>query len=237
MGKDVHRYKEPKSHNVVIFPYLIENGQALLMPKKYIQERFPMGWKYLLANQNALAQREKGKMIGEHFYAYIYPKNLAEFDAVKLMTPDIASGCQMTLDKEGNYHTTTIYSFVFKETQKENVSFFLGILNSKLLWFFLSSTGNILRGGYFRFKTEYLKPFPIRTIDFDKPEEVKQHDKMVSLVEQMLELNKKLAGIKNPDEKTRIQRQIDSTDEQIDKLVYDLYGLSADEIAIVEGKK
>jgi hypothetical protein len=59
---------------------------------------------------------------------------------------------------------------------------------------------------------------------------------MVSFVEQMLELHKKLAGIKNPDEKTRIQRQIDSTDEQIDKLVYELYGLTADEIAIVEGR-
>jgi DNA-binding protein H-NS len=58
---------------------------------------------------------------------------------------------------------------------------------------------------------------------------------MVSLVEEMLELHKKISKIKNPEEKTRIQRQIDSTDEQIDKLVYDLYGLTADEIAIVEG--
>jgi hypothetical protein len=38
----------------------------------------------------------------------------------------------------------------------------------------------------------------------------------------------------NPDEKTRIQRQIDATDAQIDKLVYDLYGLTEDEIKIVE---
>lgn len=79
-----------------------------------------------------------------------------------------------------------------------------------------------------------LAKFPIWPIDFNKPEEVKKHDKIVSLVEQMLELHKKLAGFKNPDEKTRIQRQIDSTDEQIDKLVYDLYGLSEDEIKIVE---
>jgi len=53
----------------------------------------------------------------------------------------------------------------------------------------------------------------------------------------MLELHKKLAGIKNPDEKTRIQRQIDATDAQIDKLVYDLYGLSEEEIKIVKEEK
>jgi len=39
---------------------------------------------------------------------------------------------------------------------------------------------------------------------------------------------------KTPDEKTRIQRQIAATDKQIDQLVYELYGLTDDEIKIVE---
>jgi len=58
---------------------------------------------------------------------------------------------------------------------------------------------------------------------------------MVKLVERMLDLHKKLADAKVPDDKTRIQRQIDATDKQIDKLVYDLYGLTEEEIQIVEG--
>jgi len=57
---------------------------------------------------------------------------------------------------------------------------------------------------------------------------------MVKLVEQMLDLQKGLASAKVPDEKTRIQRQIDITDKQIDNLVYDLYGLTEEEIKIVE---
>ena len=36
-------------------------------------------------------------------------------------------------------------------------------------------------------------------------------------------------------EKTALQRMIASTDRQIDELVYDLYGLTKDEIRIVEG--
>ena len=59
---------------------------------------------------------------------------------------------------------------------------------------------------------------------------------MVSLVESMLALHKQLAGAKSEQEKTVIQRQIESTDAEIDKLVYDLYGLTAEEIAIVEGE-
>ena len=117
-----------------------------------------------------------------------------------------------------------------------NIKYMMGVLNSKLISFwFISTFAKLQRKIFPQFKIKELSQFPIHLINFSKSDEVKQHDKMVSLVEQMLELNKKLAGIKNPDEKTRVQRQIDATDAQIDKLVYDLYGLSEDEIKIVEG--
>ena len=57
---------------------------------------------------------------------------------------------------------------------------------------------------------------------------------MISLVDKMLDLNKKLSAAKIPDDKTKIQRQIDATDKKIDKLVYELYGLTEEEIKIVE---
>ena len=58
---------------------------------------------------------------------------------------------------------------------------------------------------------------------------------MVQLVEQMLALNKQLAEAKTGHEQTLLQRQIGATDRQIDKLVYELYELTEDEIKIVEG--
>ncbi len=60
---------------------------------------------------------------------------------------------------------------------------------------------------------------------------------MVSLVDQMLSLNKHLPKIKTDHEKTALQRQIDATDQQIDQLVYELYGLTEEEIKIVEAAK
>ena len=51
----------------------------------------------------------------------------------------------------------------------------------------------------------------------------------------MLELHKKLGGAKLGNEKEMIQRRIDATDSEIDRLVYDLYGLTDEEIKIVEG--
>jgi len=59
---------------------------------------------------------------------------------------------------------------------------------------------------------------------------------MVQLVERMLDLHKRHAAERNPQVKTVLARQIEATDRQIDGLVYGLYGLTGEEIGIVEGR-
>jgi type I restriction-modification system DNA methylase subunit len=237
MGKDVKRYEPLVPRNVVIFPYLVSNGKAVLMNIEFIKNNFPLGWNYILRNKKELEGREHDKMKGDHFYAYIYPKNLAEFEVEKICTPDIASKPKFTIDKSKQlYHTTTVYSFVFKADTKENEKYFLGLLNSPILWYFLQNTGNVLRGGFFRFKTEYLKPFPIKLIDFKNKTEVEQHDEIVKFVGQLLKLNEEKANTKLQSKMEEIQRHIEFCEEQINIKVYKLYELTTDEIEIVKGK-
>jgi hypothetical protein len=76
---------------------------------------------------------------------------------------------------------------------------------------------------------------PIRTINFTDPADVARHDRMVALVTQMLELHARLAAEGVPHEKAALQRRIEMTDRQIDQLVHELYGLTAEEIKVVEG--
>ena len=57
---------------------------------------------------------------------------------------------------------------------------------------------------------------------------------MLALVEQMLALHKRRAAARTPHEQTVLQAQIDATDRQIDRLVYELYGLTQEEVRIVE---
>ena len=76
---------------------------------------------------------------------------------------------------------------------------------------------------------------PIRTINPSDPADVARHDKMVSLVERMLDLNKRLPVARTDQEQTIVKRQIAATDKEIDELVYDLYGLTEEERKIVEG--
>jgi len=184
-----------------------------------------------------LNQREKGRFKGDGWYQYGRPQNLYRFDiADKIVFPDVAKRGTCYLDNEGFWLLDTLYGITIKPDIELNLLYILGILNSPILTYFLNETGTALRGGYFRMKTAYLKPFPIRTINFSKPAEIKLHDQMVNLVDQMLNLNKKISNAKLPQEKNLLQRQIETTDKQIDQLVYELYDLTDDEIKIVESE-
>ncbi len=223
MGKDVKRYKMPKPKNVVIFPYKISQGKPGLMSGKYIKSNFPNGWNYLLANKKELEMRENGRMQHDSFYAYIYPKNLSEFKTEKIITPEIAVRPELTIDIQANlYHTTKVYSFIFKTNVKESKYYWLGILNSKLLWFFLTNTGYILRGGYYTFKTQYLHPFPVKRIDFDDKHLCNAHNCIIKLVKAILFLNEL-------DTTVQINKFVPNThivnqfEEIIDALVFELY--------------
>jgi type II restriction/modification system DNA methylase subunit YeeA len=58
---------------------------------------------------------------------------------------------------------------------------------------------------------------------------------MVALVERMLELHKQKHAARSESARARLEREINVTDEQIDALVYELYGLTEEEIKVVEG--
>ncbi len=57
---------------------------------------------------------------------------------------------------------------------------------------------------------------------------------MITVADNMLSLNQRLASEQLPQRREQIQREIEATDRQIDQLVYQLYGLSDEEIRIVE---
>ncbi|PKG31052.1 TaqI-like C-terminal specificity domain-containing protein, partial [Methanoregula sp.] len=154
-----------------------------------------------------------------------------EFEKVKIFYPDIAPKGYFTLDEIGNYYCANTGYFIVN-----NQKYLLGILNSRLITFYYSQLAALLRGGYLRFFTQDLAKIPIRTINFSDPADKSRHDRMVQLVTIMLDLNKKLQDARVDHDKTLLQRQIEATDGAIDALVYELYGLTAEEIKIVEGR-
>ena len=71
------------------------------------------------------------------------------------------------------------------------------------------------------------------SVPIPSPEKTREK-RIVKLVDTMLALNKQLAAAKTPHEQASLRAQIDATDAQIDAIVYQLYGLTSEEIALVE---
>ena len=164
-GREILKYNTPEISNYVIFPYNLV-GNASAMSEKYIEKEFPLGYSYMKKFETEIRGRERGKMnIAEGWFSYIYPKNLNYFHNPKIMTREISLGCNMTYDQTGEYyHNTKVYSFIKKKEFKIDEKYYLGIMNSRIMWFFLKNTGSEYGGGYYVFKTNYLKPFPLPEI-------------------------------------------------------------------------
>jgi hypothetical protein len=117
-----------------------------------------------------------------------------------------------------------------------DMRYFLGLMNSKLMNFAYTYINPEKGEALAQVKKKHVEELPIRVIDFCEPNDKFRHDKMVSLVERMLDLHKQLGGARVADEKRMVERQIEAVDGQIDRLVYELYELTEEEIGIVEGK-
>ena len=162
-GEDVHRYDNITTDRYVIFPYKIEYGKAILYTEDELATLFPKGYEYLKECEDVLRERERGRLMNDEFwYRYIYPKNLTLFDHEKLVAPDISYGGNFSYDEKGLfYQTTTIYGYIKKSHIHESYKFWMALLNSRLFWWYLTNTGTTLANGFFRFKPDYVKPFPV----------------------------------------------------------------------------
>jgi type I restriction-modification system DNA methylase subunit len=239
---NIRRYHVSELTKSILFPYKYVEGKAELLTAKELGESYPNAWEYLKINRTALESRERGKWKHNRWYAFGRSQNLNEMEQKKILTPSIAKSASFTLDSRDLYYFVGSgggggggYGITLKSDEQMAYEYFLGLLNSNLLDTFLKSFSTTFSGGYFAYNRQYIEQLPIRTINFSDPADEARHDKMLDLVEQMLTLHEQLAAAKTPDDKTRLQRQIDATDQQIDNLVYELYGLTENEIKIVEG--
>jgi hypothetical protein len=239
---DVRRYALSGAAKLLVFPYCNTATESALIPPDAYAKLHPLTWEYLQENKPRLAKRAKGKL-GSAWYGYVYKKNHLRFEQPKILAPAIAQGACFAWDAEGKYYFVGSgggggggYGIVLNDDIKWSPLFLLGLLNSSLTTFFLKKTSSVFRGGYIALNRQYIEGIPLPPFSLNHEADKAAHDRMVTLVEQMLALHRQLAGARTPQEQTSLERQITATDTQIDRLVYDLYGLTEAEIAIVEGR-
>ncbi len=189
LGEDVKKYKFFDELNYyVLYPYIVQNSSQRVLEENELQSMYPLTYSYLSQfKDHLIALKKNFKTNPKYWYALHRPRKKEWFDQERIITPQITFGCNMTLDKEKLFHNAKVYSFLKKGSVKQDVRYFLAVLNSELMWFFLKNTGYVLRGGYFTFTTEYLKPFHIPQLTSKKIE-----DEFIQKVDLILGLNREM---------------------------------------------
>jgi type I restriction-modification system DNA methylase subunit len=124
--------------------------------------------------------------------------------------------------------------FTVRGESLENELFLLGIINSRLTEFFWKTMFADFKDSFPQVTIFSLEQLPICVLDVSKPADKSRHDKLVSLVEQMLAAKPQLARAQSDKDKGFYENKCAALDRQIDALVYELYGLTPDEIKIVD---
>jgi len=160
------------------------------------------------------------------------PREPKFFTHPRILIRQIVSGNPLRIyagytDKEF-YNTQSIFNIILKDEARYDIKFLLAILNSKLMNFYHSNKYLDLSKNVFqKILIQNCKRFPI-------PKKDKRNLDIVKLVDNLLKLNKQLQSTKLETQRQQIQRAIDHAEKKIDELVYELYGLSEEEIEIVE---
>jgi hypothetical protein len=227
-GEDIRRYEIRKTDAWIIFTRRGIDISAYPAIEDHLSK-----WKSELTPRNKPGMT-KGRKPG-HYEWYEIQDDVAyfaNFDAPKILFPDICKGPRFYPDDSGFYIANTAYCLGTCDR------YLLGFLNSRLFWFAIANISIPfgVRAGQFRYRLiyQYMQKVPVRVIDPKNRADQAAHDRIVTLVEKMMSLHRQRATARTPHEQTALDRQLPATDAEIDREVYSLYGLTDDEIALVE---
>ncbi|MDO8842421.1 TaqI-like C-terminal specificity domain-containing protein, partial [Methanocalculus sp.] len=226
-GRDVKRYQPLHSDTFLIFTRRgidIRQYPAIERHLKQLKTELtprPADWK---------GDKWSGRKPGSYKWYELQDSidYYKEFEKPKVIIPAIVRSASYAFDKEGFYSNdkTSIIP--------TNDLYLLGILNSKVSDVFIYNISSTKQGGYYEYKPMYVSQIPIHPIDPTNPDDIARHDRIVSLVGRILDLNTKVGGVREAHARELLVRQIEAIDAEIDKEVYELYGLTEEEIRIVE---
>ena len=191
-GEDIKKYAPLYSNLHIIYPHKIdEKLQTKPYEENILKDIFPLTYEYLLNFKDELiAKKIKYKTNPIYWYSLHRARDLNLINQEKILTPDISYKSNMSLDNLNSCHIGQ-YNLIKKNNIEENHKFYLSILNSQLMWFFIKNTSNEFRGGFFVYQTNFLEPFPL-----PKLENLEQQNPFIEKADLMLELNKKLQELK-----------------------------------------
>jgi hypothetical protein len=151
-----------------------------------------------------------------------------EFDKEKIIYAEISINGAFTIDDKNIYSDTTSYIIPI------NSITLLSILNSKVCNFHFHKISSEIRGGFFRWKKQYVELLIIPKKFIEKEQNNATFNQIEILVKELMLQKKEISLAITDSDKKLLEQKAGLLDRQIDQMVYGLYGLTEEEIAIVE---
>jgi hypothetical protein len=201
-------------------------------------DKFPRLRAHLERFKPIMSARRETKKGANSWWHLHWPREERIWQSAKILSVQMGKRPAFVPAMSPVYVSFSVNVFVPFDTTKEHLFYLTGLLNSRLLWKWYEHHAK-RRGAGLEINGHVLARTPIRRIDFSNKADKARHDKMVELVTRMMELKKQQARApkkQSPSAKQLLDQRLAITDQQIDALVYELYGLTEDETRIVEGK-
>lgn len=232
-------FVQPDAAHWLVFPYRIADDKATLISAAEMSRDFPNAWAYMMSYESELRNRDSGRADNEKWFGYVYRKNLTLFDTPKLIVQVISQNGRYAFDSKKLYFTGggngPYYGIRWAASDdSHSIHYLQALLNSRLLDFYLRKVSSPFRGGYWSYGKRFIEQLPIHRVDFKKKADVSRHNRVVELAERMLALQEQLPNAKTDQDKAVGERQIATAARQLNHMVYELYGLTDGEIALVE---
>lgn len=178
--------------------------------------------RYVIRNQHYL----KLGSVGVNY------KDPSIYEGEKILIRKTGKGINATLDTVSRYVIQVIYIFKLRDKTYDH-RWLLGILNSQLLTkYYFAKFGEEDKAAFPHLRQGAVLDLPIASADRSSA----GYRTIVECTSQMLKTHEILNASRRDSERDQLQRKCDYLDAQIDQLVYELYGLTEDEIKIVEGR-
>ena len=163
-------------------------------------------------------------------------KNRSFYETDKIAIRETGKRITATLDLENRYFLSSLYAIYFKDQMRNNeidLKFLLGILNSELANYYVNLIAlNLTEGAFAKIRTNQLARLPLVEINSTVDEDLK--NKIVKNVDLLLQFNQELQTAILPDQIEQIQLRIAYCEDKINEIVYELYGLTKEEVKAID---
>jgi hypothetical protein len=234
-AESMKRYAFAPRKRALLYPYRLDGDRTTLVPEAELREACPLTYQHLVRHKPALERRESGKLAGQSWYGLSFASDLRMFNGHKLTTPTLAPINSFAVDDSGcAFPQGAGGGCGIIPRESVGLSCLLAILNARLLTFYFQRISSCFQGGWFAYEPRYLRRIPVCIPGSSTAEGRERVRQLGQYADELTRVYLRVSTAQTAQEANGLVREKAMCEGRVDRLVYDLYGLTDAEIALVE---